>query len=404
MDPQRGARRPSPLISRATDAFGRYGADHSDLLPCCLGRIGQGSNNKRPLPRILNPVRARYPLTMSALSPPPIPSDVLNLIQNASHVLLTGHVRPDGDCIGAQAGLTRVLEALGKRVTILNPDPPESAFDYLSSEVAYGVYQGDAVPDHDLLVLLDISELERCGDLAAPLKAAPSKKLVIDHHVHHGAIWWDAALVDQSASATGVLVYRLAQALGVELDAVASRGLFTSLVTDTGWFKYSNTDAETLRVAGELVARGVDPSALYMSIFQRNDAGMPHEIGAQLRRLEYFADERLALLTTDGTGEQFEGGSDMLLDILRSVDSIEVVLSLRHTQDGRFKLSARSKRDFNVNALARRFGGGGHIKASGASLDGPFEAARAALVSAALEEIEQQLDAPNKASSGSHSG
>ena len=323
----------------------------------------------------------------------PVPEAVLAALRAARSILLTGHERPDGDCIGAQAGLARVLIALGKEVTILNPDPPEEAFDYLSSELDYGCYPDQEIPEHDLCVLLDISELGRCGSLAEPLAEADSKKLVIDHHVHHGEEWWDLAFVDCSASATGLLVFRVAKALGVQLDRVASAGLFTSLVTDTGWFKYSNTDAETLAVAGELLSHGVKPDELYSSIYQRNPPALPHELGSQLRRLEYFAGGRLALLVTDPGEDAFEGNSDILLDILRSVGEVEVVLFLRHTSDGKCKLSARSKRDFNVNALARRFGGGGHVKASGATLDGPLAAAREALLAAALEELDLQFGA-----------
>lgn len=322
---------------------------------------------------------------------PPVPQVVLDLVQDAQRILLTGHVRPDGDCIGAQAALAQLLAKLGKEVVILNPDPPESAFDYLGELVEYRAYEGGDVPEHDLLMLLDISELGRCGDLAEPLRAAPAKKLVVDHHVHHGEEWWDAALVDNTASATGVLVYRLAAALGLELDAGIAAGLFTSLVTDTGWFKYSNTDAETLRIASDLVDHGVEPHELFAAIFQRHPASLPHELGELLGRMEYHADNRLAVLTTSGPGDDLGGGSDLLLDILRAVDAVEVVLFLRHIEGGRAKLSARSKRDFDVNALARRFGGGGHIKASGATLDGPFEDAHRALVAAALEELESQL-------------
>jgi phosphoesterase RecJ-like protein len=317
----------------------------------------------------------------------------LTALREARSVVLTGHERPDGDCIGAQAGLARLLEALGKTVTILNPDPPEDAFDYLSTVVSYGTYPVDEIPEHDLCILLDISELERCGTLAAPLAAAPSKKLVIDHHVHHGDEWWDLAFVDRSASATGLLVFRIAKALEIELDPIGAMGLFTSLVTDTGWFKYSNTDAETLAVAAELIDSGVKPDELFSSIYQRNPPALPHELGSQLRRLEYFAGGRLALLVTDPDEDAFEGNSDALLDILRSVAAVEVVLFLRHTSDGNCKLSARSKRDFDVNALARRFGGGGHVKASGATLAGPLPVARAALLAAALEELDKQLGA-----------
>ena len=210
----------------------------------------------------------------------------LALLRDAERFLLVGHVRPDGDCIGAQAALARVLGALGKQVWIVNPDPVQPQFDYLARECRYHAFNGADLPVHDVACLLDFCELSRTGEMAAPLAAAPSKKLVVDHHLFHGEPWWDAAYVDPSASATGLLVGRIAAELGVELDSVAAQGVFTSIVTDTGWFKYSNTDAETLRVAGELVERGVDPSALYSSIYQRQGRGQPRGVARALHRLE----------------------------------------------------------------------------------------------------------------------
>ncbi|MEZ6020598.1 MAG: hypothetical protein R3F17_10995 [Planctomycetota bacterium] len=102
------------------------------------------------------------------------------------------------------------------------------------------------------MVLLDCTnEISRTDAMADRLEAAPSRKLVIDHHILPEEHWWDAAFVDTSASATGLLVYRLAQELDVPLDEAAARlGVFTSIVADTGWFKYSNTDAETTRRRG----------------------------------------------------------------------------------------------------------------------------------------------------------
>ncbi len=316
---------------------------------------------------------------------------VLDAIRSARTVLLTGHENPDGDCIGAQAAFSRVLESLGKKVIILNPDPPESVFDYLSDQVSYKAFDGSEVPDHDLCVLMDISELGRCGGLAAPLEAHHSTKLVVDHHVHHGEEWWDMAFVDRSASATGVLVYRLARALEVELDLLACHGVFTSLVTDTGWFKYSNTDAETLQIAAEMVAGGVEPDRLYASIFQRNAAALPGDIGSLLANFEYAGNGTIALVVADPAHGPFESNTDVLHDILRSVEQIEIVLFLRQTSDGRIKLSARSKNNWNVNALARRFGGGGHVKASGATLEGPIDAAKKALLEAALDQFAPEL-------------
>lgn len=305
----------------------------------------------------------------------------LDLLRSGERFLLTGHVRPDGDCIGAQAALTRVLQATGKQVFVWNPDPPEARFDYLSREVDYRAWKaGDAVPPHDVTVLLDCAELSRCGDLAPVLAKHDSKKLVIDHHVHVGDEWWDAAYVDVSASATGLLVHRIARELGVALDKTAAEGVFTSIVTDTGWFKYSNTDAETLRVAGELLETGMDASLVYQAIYQRQGREHPASLGRLLATAEYFAQDRLAVVHAP-RGAAVDG--DDALDILRSVGAVEVVLFVREVDGGRCKLSARSKSDdYDVSALAREFGGGGHVRAAGATIDGPLDDVRAKLVAA----------------------
>jgi bifunctional oligoribonuclease and PAP phosphatase NrnA len=318
----------------------------------------------------------------------------LELLQRAKRFLLVGHMRPDGDCIGAQAALARVLESLGKSVWIENPDPPEGRFEYLARDVRYKSYTGGALPDHEVAVLLDFSDAKRTGPMQAALAAAPSKKLVIDHHVHAGEVWWDEAFLDSSASATGLLVLRIARALGAELDVVAARGVFTSLVTDTGWFKYSNTDGETFAAAAEMVALGVEPTRIYNALYQQRSHLHPPAIGRLLGRTEYLAGRRLAVVDQP-LSEAVDTESvdtDEVLDILRSVRSVEVVLYLREQTDGNCKLSARSKTDYDVNALARRFGGGGHKKASGATVPGRLADVRAAIVAAALAGFDRSPD------------
>lgn len=317
----------------------------------------------------------------------------LELVRTSSRFVLCGHVRPDGDCVGAQAAMSRVLQKLGKQVWIYNADPLQPQFDYLAREVEYRTFSGGELPRHDVSVMLDFCEITRTGPMQKPLESSGSKKLVVDHHLFHGTPWWDAAYVDPRAAATGLLVLRMARALGVELDLVAAQGVFTSLVTDTGWFKYSNTDAETLTVAGELTALGVDPSRIYNAIYQRQSREQPHGLARALQRLEYFAEGRLAVidLPKAAAGEADLADGDDLLDLLRSVAKVEVVLFLREVEHGAVKLSARSKTGFDVNQLARRFGGGGHAKASGATFAGERAAGladvRARVVAAALEQL-----------------
>ncbi len=313
----------------------------------------------------------------------------LALLSSAQRFVLVGHMKPDGDVVGAQAALCRVLQALKKDVWVINPDPPEGRFEYLSREVRYGTYKGGELPPHDVSVLLDFSEPSRTGAMEPALMRASSKKVVVDHHIHHGVKWWDERFVDVSAAATGLLVARIARALRVPLDATAARGVFTSLVTDTGWFKYSNTDAESFRVAGELIQSGVVPSELYGAIYQSRSHVHPAYVGRLLSSLEYHADNRLAVIQQtlkDATDPNLVD-SDEVLDILRSVKSVEVVLFMRELETGGVKISARSKSDFDVNALMRRFGGGGHKKASGATIEGSLSDVRARVVAAAVEDF-----------------
>jgi len=296
----------------------------------------------------------------------------LELVRRSKRFLLVGHERPDGDCLGSQSALAQVLRLLGKEVSVMNPDPPAPEFAFLSEPGGFTHWAGKGLPEHDVCVLLDFNELPRTGPMAVPLEAAPSKKIVVDHHPFDGEPWWDAAYVDVTASATGLLVYRIGRELGVEPDLVIARAVFTSLVTDTGWFRYSNTDAETLSVAAELVRHGVVASDMFRAIHQRARATEPAAMARSLARTEYHADARLAVvdIPLPKNGEPELVDTDSVLDIVRSVDTVEVVLLLRERADRTVKLSARSKTSYDVNALARKFGGGGHAKAAGATIPG----------------------------------
>lgn len=322
----------------------------------------------------------------------------LEILRAGRRFLLVGHERPDGDCLGGQAALASGLRSIGKRVTILNPDPPGPQFDYLAA-ASFGVYDGAEIPEHDVCVLLDFNELSRCGAMGGALEAAPSKKVVIDHHPHAGAPWWDAAFVDVTAAATGILVWRVLHELDTEIDRLAAEAVFTSIVTDTGWFRYSNTDADTLAVSAELARRGVEPARIFASIYQRKPAGDPRAIAGLLGRLEYFADGRLAVVDQPYADAATNGlsDSDPVLDVLRSVEDVEVVLHLRELEPGVCKLSARSKTSFDVNALARRFGGGGHVKASGATIRGALSDVRGRVVEAAVNALEPDAERAERA-------
>jgi phosphoesterase RecJ-like protein len=311
----------------------------------------------------------------------------LDVLRTGRRFLLCGHQRPDGDVLGAQTALARVLQSQQKEVWIVNPDLPEPRYDYLARDCRFRAFAGD-LPAHDVVVTLDFSELSRLGEMEAAVRASGARKLVVDHHLHEGDVWWDERFVDTSAAATGLLVRRIASALDIPLDAAAARGIYTCLVTDTGWFKYSNTDAETLRAAAEMVELGVVPSEVHAALVQRRSPSHPRFVASLLSGITYHEAGRVAIyceaadLPRDG-----EVDSDEVLDIVRSVEQVEIVLYLREMKAGSVKLSARSKTSFDVNRLARGLGGGGHRRAAGATIVGALGEVRARVLQATAAQL-----------------
>lgn len=331
------------------------------------------------------------------MHPPLIPAQLaaLELLRDSRRVLLTGHERPDGDCLGSQVALARILAAAGHEVILLEPDPPEPRHAFVVEGVDLRVWDGGELPAHDLCVLLDASELERTGRLASAFATSSIPKLVIDHHPHAGDAWWDAAFRDSAASATGLLVRRIARSLDAPLDPIAARALFVALVTDTGWFRFGNSDRESLLLASELVGLGVQPDVMYQRLYQVFDRAHPRRVSAALDALEYHMDGRLGVILVAGSAgvELDPPAAEDVLDLVRSVRDIEVVLLAREVRPAVWKLSARSKTDYDVCALVRRFDGGGHVRAAGATLHGATDDIRARLIADAEPGFEREARA-----------
>lgn len=302
------------------------------------------------------------------------------LLLSRNSFLLTGHENPDGDCVGAQCALYHLLVGLGKQVTILNPDPISRSYDFLLRHTPFhSAREGDEVPGADVVVLLDCSQLSRVGELGRRLAATGATIAVIDHHVgsEHGD--GQVGLVDHTAAATGALVRRLYAQLGRPLCAAAAEGVFLSLVADTGWFRYSNTDASVMAMAGEMIDAGVQPAAMYDAIHRRNHPDSARLLADALGTGELRLGGRLAIARLDKTIMERAGridfDTDQVLDPLRSLQEVEVVALFKERFDGSIKLSMRAKGDVDVQQIAASFGGGGHKKAAGATLQVPMEAA-----------------------------
>jgi len=308
----------------------------------------------------------------------------LDLLRTQQRFLLTGHENPDGDCVGAEVALFHLLRAMGKHAVVCNPDPLARSFRFLERHTPFQHWHpGAELPEFDVAILLDCCQLSRLGGLAAPLRAAGRVITVIDHHVGSERGDGQPCYVDATAAATGALVRQLYAELNQPLTLPAAEGVFLSLVSDTGWFRYSNSDAEVFRMAAEMVSVGVNGSAIFDQLYRQNHPDSAGILAACLLRHDLRCGGRLALASLDrellqrAAAADFE--TDAVLDPLRSLQGVEVVALLKERGDGQVRLSLRARGEVDVQRIAATFGGGGHKKAAGASLGMSLPAAIAAV-------------------------
>lgn len=313
-----------------------------------------------------------------------------NELKQDKTVALSTHVGADGDGCGSEAAFARILAQQGITAHIVNPTPWPEMFNYLLGGAAV-----DRSPDGaaairkvDRVVVLDISDVNRLGGLADAVRAHPKRALVIDHHLPGAEPPGDVMLSDTKACATGELVYDFALAIGAEITPEIATALYTAILTDTGGFRFSNTSPQCHAVAAELLRAGVDPQAMYRRIYASHSLGRMHLLRDALTTLGVEQDIGLAWLDiAAGALEKYGLTSedlDGIAEYPRSISGTRVAVLFRDLGHGKVKISFRST-DADVNALAKKFGGGGHARASGALVAGTLESVREQVLSAARE-------------------
>jgi len=304
-------------------------------------------------------------------------------------VALSTHMNADGDGCGSEAALARLLAQRGLTSRIVNPTPWPAFFDFLlGDDVADDTRNGAAaLTGIDLLIVLDISDVKRLGGLTETVRRLAVPKLVIDHHIASDDPAGHVLLTDTTACATGELVYDLACELDLDITPEIARSLYAAILTDTGGFRYSNTTPRSHAIAAELLTRGVDPEDMYQRVYASAPAGRVRLLAEVLSTLG--VDDRcgLAWLTmTSGTLERHGVRSedlDGIVEHARSIAGTRMAIFFRDLGYGKVKISFRSTGDVDVNRFARLFGGGGHVKASGALVPGSLEEVRDRVVSEA---------------------
>ncbi|HUQ47620.1 MAG TPA: bifunctional oligoribonuclease/PAP phosphatase NrnA [Gemmatimonadaceae bacterium] len=311
-------------------------------------------------------------------------------------VAISTHINADGDGCGSEVALAHILGQLGMTVKIVNPTPWPDTYDFLlGKDIVDATAEGSSgLRKADLLIVLDISDVKRLGNLADAVRALKTSKIVIDHHIPSDEPPSQDMLADTTACATGELIYDLAITLNAELTPEIATALYVAILTDTGGFRFSNTSARCLAVASQLLAAGVEPEEMYRRLYASHPIGRLHLLRDALATLEVDPAYGISWISVAaGAAEEYGLKSEDLEGLAehpRSVGGTRMAIFFRDLGHGKIKASFRSTGDVNVNEFARQFGGGGHAKAAGALIPGTIDEVRHSVVNAAREFVGQR--------------
>ncbi|NMB24591.1 MAG: bifunctional oligoribonuclease/PAP phosphatase NrnA [Firmicutes bacterium] len=305
-------------------------------------------------------------------------------------LLITWHVDPDPDSVGSGLALQRMLKLMGKDATCISPDPLGQWFDFLPGVDSCETFSHGLALDYSAAVVID-AQMDRCGGLSPLLQSGRLPVINIDHHRTNpgqGVAYW----VDTKAAATGELIYRLAKYWQLTLDTAIATNLFAAISADTGTFRYSNTKAATLRIASELVTCGADPANIAIHLYEKRSRQEVELMALALDTLELSPDGSAAwiTITQDMLQGQPWGGqhSDDVIQFPRMIDTVEVAMLFREMEPEKTKVSFRSRDYMDVSYIAGLFGGGGHARAAGCTLDMSLAKALTEVIGIVIRELE----------------
>jgi phosphoesterase RecJ-like protein len=306
-------------------------------------------------------------------------------------VAISTHINADGDGCGSETALSRLLGQMGIRSKIVNPTPWPEMYKFLLGDDVKDSSDAGAkgLKDADVLVVLDISDVKRLGVLAEAVRRLTIPKLVIDHHLPSDEPPSTMMVTDTSACATGELIFDFATVLDLKITPDIARALYIALLTDTGGFRFSNTSARCLSIAGQLIASGVEPEEMYGRLYASMPVGRLHLLRDALATLEVDPEYGISWISVAaGAAEQYGLRSEDLEGIAehpRSIGGTRLAVFFRDLGHDKVKVSFRSTGDVDVNKFAKQFAGGGHARAAGALIEGDLEVVRRKVIAAARE-------------------
>jgi phosphoesterase RecJ-like protein len=296
-------------------------------------------------------------------------SQILDIIRDNRTFLLVSHTNPDGDAVGSMHALGCVLRFLDKEVLLCNQSGLPERYSWLAAAAEREVLTEVPRENYDLVITLDCGDASRMGDAFVSALDWGSG-VNIDHH--QGNTCFAAINWVEARSSVGEMIALLARDLGVQPSGALGEALYLALVTDSGFFTYSNTTAETLRVAAEILEQDLDLDRFNANLLRQWTPGTVKLHGLALDRAHTAVDGQVGVVTVDRDMLERSGASwedtDSLVDYMRRVRGVQVSLCLKEEEPGRIKMSLRSWGEVDVQRIASGLGGGGHANAAGGVL------------------------------------
>ena len=307
------------------------------------------------------------------------------LLLNHDNIIILVHANSDGDTLGCGYALLRALRKLGKKAEVLRPEDVGRKYNYLFDDLGKEDFEPEYVVSVDVA---DVKLLEK--DVRE--KYADRINLAIDHHPSN-CVECEYLLLEDTAAAACEIVYKVIAEMNVDFDKKMADCLYTGITTDTGCFRYSNTTAQTYRMAANLVEHGADGALINRIMFDTKTKSYVVLERLVMDTLEMHFGGRCAMthLTLDmyDKSGSDESETDPLASRTRQIEGVEVGVFLKEKNDGTFKISLRTLEPVNASEICRKLGGGGHARAAGCQIDGPLESAREKIISVITEYLDK---------------
>jgi len=313
-------------------------------------------------------------------------------IREVPEAALFSHVSPDGDCLGSMLALGIGLETIGVKISFYNTSSLPDNLKFLPGIERISKSIPDRLPEN--LIFIDCADVDRVD---SRLKDFFFTRTVfnIDHHISN-TLYGKYNYVDITAAATGEIIYNLLRKLKIPITKEIAINLYTAIITDTGRFSYSNTTAKSFKIAAQLVKTGIDLVTINNILFERKSFAQIRLLHKALSNLVLLHDGSIAVIVL--SKEDFEETSaeenlsEGLVNYARNIENVEAAVLLKELDDEEIKVSFRSNSWLDVNKVASKFGGGGHVRAAGCTVNLPLTEATQSVVLALEEALKHGRD------------